>query len=121
MRTLDTLFKTIYSRSTSLARYAGNYTQSTDRTGRPPVISYTVHGTTTLLNQWTDPSYFTAAFPTLFPNGTGGHLEDRDIPVDPTIFERRNLKAFIPAPDPTRRLGQARDERSARAAYTASS
>jgi hypothetical protein len=86
MRTLDTLFKTISSRSTAPASYAGNCAESTDRIGRPPVISYTIHGTTTLLNHWTDPSYFTAAFPTLFPTGTGGHLEDRDIAVSLDAF-----------------------------------
>lgn len=86
MRTLDTLFKAISSRSPPTATYAGNYTSPAARIDRPPAISYTIHGTATLLNHWTDPSYFTAAFPTLFPNGTGGHLEDRDIPVSLDAF-----------------------------------
>jgi hypothetical protein len=87
MRMLDTLFRAISSRSTPPANYAENSTHSTDRTGRPPpVISYTIHGTTTPLNHWTNPSFFTAAFPTLFPSGTGGHLEDRDIPVSLDAF-----------------------------------
>jgi hypothetical protein len=46
-----------------------------------PVIFYTMRGQTTLLDQWTDPRYLTAAFPTLFPTGIGGHLEDRPFPM----------------------------------------
>lgn len=46
-----------------------------------PVICYTMRGQISLLDQWTDPRYFTAAFPTLFPTGIGGHLEDRPFSV----------------------------------------
>jgi hypothetical protein len=46
-----------------------------------PVIFYTMRGQISLLDQWTDPRYFTAAFPTLFPTGIGGHLEDRPFPI----------------------------------------
>lgn len=46
-----------------------------------PVIFYTMRGQITLLDQWSDPRYFTAAFPTLFPTGIGGHLEDRPFPI----------------------------------------
>ncbi|CAG8102726.1 unnamed protein product [Penicillium nalgiovense] len=37
-----------------------------------PVIEYGVRGQALLLNQWQDHHYFTSAFPTLFPMGTGG-------------------------------------------------
>ena len=40
-----------------------------------------MRGQISLLDQWTDPRYSTAAFPTLFPTGIGGHLEDRPFPV----------------------------------------
>jgi hypothetical protein len=48
---------------------------------RTPAISYTTRARVPLMDQWSDPHYFTAAFPTLFPEGVGGHLEDRAIPV----------------------------------------
>ncbi|KAF5857657.1 hypothetical protein ETB97_005478 [Aspergillus alliaceus] len=51
-----------------------------------PVISYTIHGEATLVDHWTDPHYFTAAFPTLFPTGIGGHLDERNIPVSLGAF-----------------------------------
>lgn len=86
LRMLDTLFTTVSSRPTPPAVYAEHPTRPTDRSGKPPMISYTVHGTTTLLDHWKDPSFFTAAFPTLFPTGIGGHLEDRDIPVSLDAF-----------------------------------
>jgi hypothetical protein len=34
-----------------------------------------------LSNVWGDPLYFTAAFPTLYPTGVGGHLDNRPIKV----------------------------------------
>src|SRR5579871_5430798 len=51
-----------------------------------PTISYSTHGQTTLVSQWVDPHYFTGAFPTLFPNGIGGHLDKRQIPVSLDAF-----------------------------------
>ncbi|KAJ5742359.1 uncharacterized protein N7511_011545 [Penicillium nucicola] len=48
---------------------------------RIPVVSYRTHGQVALMNHWSDPYYFTAAFPTLFPMGVGGHLDERNIPV----------------------------------------
>ncbi|KAH7305354.1 hypothetical protein BKA65DRAFT_365141, partial [Rhexocercosporidium sp. MPI-PUGE-AT-0058] len=51
-----------------------------------PTISYTMHGQSALMNNWEDPHYFTAAFPTLFPYGTGGHQEERILPVSLTAF-----------------------------------
>jgi hypothetical protein len=41
-----------------------------------PHISYKRAEGVPLLNSFTDPEYFTASFPTLFPFGIGGHLGD---------------------------------------------
>jgi hypothetical protein len=46
----------------------------------PPIIKKaTVNVVTgnTILNEYSDPTYFTSAFPTLFPYGTGKHLDNR--------------------------------------------
>jgi len=51
-----------------------------------PTISYAIHGQATLMSSWEDPHYFTGAFPTLFPNGLGGHQDKRPIPVSLTAF-----------------------------------
>jgi hypothetical protein len=55
-----------------------------------PHISYKTTRELPLINSFTDPDYFTAAFPTLFPFGIGGHLGDAkgDRP------EEISLKAF---------------------------
>jgi hypothetical protein len=44
----------------------------------PPLlhVSYQTAHELPLINSYTDPGYFTAAFPTLFPFGIGGHLGD---------------------------------------------
>jgi hypothetical protein len=57
---------------------------------RLPHISYKTSQELPLINAFTDPDYFTAAFPTLFPFGIGGHLGDAngDRP------EEVSLKAF---------------------------
>jgi hypothetical protein len=46
-----------------------------------PTISYAIHRQAILMSRWEDPHYFTGAFPTLFPNGLGGHQDQRLIPV----------------------------------------
>lgn len=51
-----------------------------------PTISYAIRGEATLVNCWEDPHYFTAAFPTLFPSGIGGHLDQRTVPVSLVAF-----------------------------------
>lgn len=40
----------------------------------PPLVTYQSNGHAAPLNDWEDPSFFPAAFPTLFPFGVGGHL-----------------------------------------------
>lgn len=57
-----------------------------------PVISYTIRGEATLVDHWTDPHYFTAAFSALFPTGFGGHLDERSIPVSLGAFAEWNLR-----------------------------
>jgi hypothetical protein len=41
-----------------------------------PHVSYKSVPGLPLLDSFTDPAYFTGAFPTLFPYGVGGHLGD---------------------------------------------
>lgn len=53
---------------------------------RIPAISYRTRALVPLMDHWLDPHYFTAAFPTLFPNGIGGHLNERIIPVSLSSF-----------------------------------
>jgi hypothetical protein len=42
-----------------------------------PNVTINVVTGSTILNDWSDPTYFTSAFPTLFPYGTGKHLDKR--------------------------------------------
>lgn len=58
----------------------------TNRSPEMPVISYTIHRQAIMVDHWSDPHYFTAAFPTLFPAGIGGHLDERAIPVSLGAF-----------------------------------
>ncbi|KUL82104.1 hypothetical protein ZTR_10073 [Talaromyces verruculosus] len=51
-----------------------------------PVIRYAIKGHATLLNHWQDTHYLLTAFPTLFPMGVGGHIDQRSIPVSPAAF-----------------------------------
>ena len=57
-----------------------------------PTISYAIRGQAALLNHWQDSHYFTAAFPTLFPCGTGGHRDERPLPVSLMAFAEWALK-----------------------------
>jgi hypothetical protein len=45
-----------------------------------------IHGQAALLSHWHDSYYFTAAFPTLFPMGVGGHLDQHNNPVSLAAF-----------------------------------
>jgi len=56
-----------------------------------PTISYAMRGQSALMNNWGDPHYFTAAFPTLFPSGIGGHQDERTVPVSLTAFAEWSL------------------------------
>jgi hypothetical protein len=56
------------------------------RHGDIPSISYAVRGQFALMSTWEDPHYFTAAFPTLFPNGIGGHQDERTSHVSTKRF-----------------------------------
>jgi hypothetical protein len=53
-----------------------------------PTITYAMQGRAALMSAWFDAHYFTGAFPTLFPYGIGGHLDQRDIPVSIEAFAR---------------------------------
>ena len=55
------------------------------------VITYAMRGRAALMSAWFDAHYFTGAFPTLFPYGIGGHLDQRDIPVIIEAFARWSL------------------------------
>ena len=57
-----------------------------------PTISYAIWRQATLLNHWQDAHYFTGAFPTLFPCGTGSHLDERPLPVSLVAFAEWALK-----------------------------
>ena len=49
-------------------------------------IRYSFTNSTSLSNSWEDRQYFTTAFPTLFPTGLGGHLDDRSVKVSLEAF-----------------------------------
>ena len=57
---------------------------------RLPHISYKTTQHLPPISAFTDPDYFTAAFPTLFPIGIGGHLGD----ANSNRPEEVSLKAF---------------------------
>lgn len=90
LRALDALFSVVTnrpapSREDMSVRESERNTQHFDHR-KLPIISYTTRGETTLMDHWIDPHYFTAAFPTLFPAGIGGHLDERTIPVSLAAF-----------------------------------
>lgn len=61
-----------------------------DNNSRMPHISYKTIQHLPAMSAFTDPDYFTAAFPTLFPFGIGGHLGD----ANGVCLEEVSLKAF---------------------------
>jgi hypothetical protein len=63
---------------------------TTNNPSRLPHISYKTSQELPLINYFTDPDYFTAAFPTLFPFGIGGHMGD----ANGNRPEEVSLKAF---------------------------
>ena len=52
-----------------------------------PVIVWESNGRRVLMNDYEDPEYFTAAFPTLFPYGKGGHIHSPDESHTPVSLE----------------------------------
>jgi hypothetical protein len=52
-----------------------------------PVIVWESNGRRVLMNDYEDPEYFTAAFPTLFPYGKGGHIHGPDESHTPVSLE----------------------------------
>jgi hypothetical protein len=72
---LDALFSVVTNRHTpsrevTSARESERNTQLLDHRNIP-VVSYTIRGEATLMDHWTDPHYFMAAFPTCFRQGSG--------------------------------------------------
>ncbi|KAJ5654961.1 hypothetical protein N7490_001964 [Penicillium lividum] len=57
-----------------------------------PSLSYRIRGQATLADHWHDPAYFTGAFPTLYPLGIGGHLDERSFDVSLSSFAEWALK-----------------------------
>ncbi|WP_375449087.1 DUF6570 domain-containing protein [uncultured Nostoc sp.] len=51
-----------------------------DPASEAPVLTYQSRGYVKPLNDWDNPDFFTAAFPTLFPFGVSGHLTKKDEP-----------------------------------------
>lgn len=57
-----------------------------------PSLSYKIRGQATLVDHWHDAAYFTGAFPTSFPLGIGGHLDERSLDVSLSSFAEWALK-----------------------------
>ncbi|KAJ6125807.1 hypothetical protein N7471_010300 [Penicillium samsonianum] len=57
-----------------------------------PSLLYRIRGQATLVDHWHDAAYFTGAFPTLFPLGIGGHLDERSLDVSLSSFAEWALK-----------------------------
>ena len=51
------------------------------------------HTPSPLTNVWEDPLFFTTAFPTLFPTGSGGHLDNRHTKVSLEAFAKWSFKS----------------------------
>jgi hypothetical protein len=87
---LDTLQKVMTGIPCAPDRNTVDADDATDEctTGQGSIqaISYVIHGQSTLMSNWEDPYYFTAAFPTLFLTGIGGHQDKRKVPVSLAAF-----------------------------------
>jgi hypothetical protein len=93
IRMIDTLLGMVASnpyRTDEIAAATDCAADDADERERGPgnirTISYAIRGRSTLMNNWEDPYYFTAAFPTLFPEGIGGHQDQRPIPISLMAF-----------------------------------
>ena len=49
-------------------------------------IRYDFTKSRALSNSWEDPQYLATSFPTLFPTGLGGHLDERTVKVSLEAF-----------------------------------
>ena len=89
IRMIDALLELVSS-SSSKGNEATEAVEDTlgdqHRERNAPKIAYAICDHATLMSSWENPNYFIGAFPTLFPNGLGGHLDKRPVPV--------SLKAF---------------------------
>ena len=54
-------------------------------------IRYDFTKSTALSNSWEDPQYLATSFPTLFPAGLGGHLDERTVKVSLEAFAKWTL------------------------------
>jgi hypothetical protein len=86
-RLLNTLLNMVSDESPTTSRHAHLHDQR-----RLPRLSYRVRGHAALVDHWNDPTYFTAAFPTLFPHGIGGHLEGRPFTISIASFAKWALE-----------------------------
>jgi hypothetical protein len=59
-----------------------------------PVLQYMIHGQVALLSHWHNSHYFTTTFPTLFPMGMGGHLDQCNNPVSLVAFTQWALAYY---------------------------
>jgi hypothetical protein len=66
--------------------YVKAMTESTKKA--EPVITYAIQAQARLLSAWADNHYFTGVFPTLFPHGIGGHLDERNSKVSLEAFAK---------------------------------
>jgi hypothetical protein len=87
-RTLDTLLGLATATSPTSDHYSEDAVDTLDNGedepdhSHEPVISYNLRGKPALMSAWEDPHmYFTGTFPTLFPTGIGGHLDQREVLV----------------------------------------
>jgi hypothetical protein len=71
---------------------------------RLPHISYKTSQELPLINSFTDPDYFTAAFPGLFPSSIGGHLGDSKGDRDDIVC----IGLFLNSPIPLSTVGKPR-------------
>jgi hypothetical protein len=70
-----------------------NSTENPSSKNSSNYIRYSLHrGSSTLASAWKDPLYFTTAFPTLFPKGLGGHLNDLPLKVSLEAFAQWALR-----------------------------
>ena len=88
LRLIDALLEVVTSEPSHVDETAPASDEPVHTQRDLPTISYAIRGQATLVSAWEDPYYFTGAFPTLFPNGLGGHQEKRPVPVSLEAFAK---------------------------------